>query len=460
MSKLENRGEIYMIGIGGIGMSALARYFRAGGFSVSGYDRSRSPLTSELEKEGCSIVYIDDHELIPRPARNRDETLVIYTPAIPADCSILGWFRENGFRIHKRAEVLGWISERSNTIAIAGTHGKTSISTLTAHLLKQSSIDCSAFLGGISKNYNSNLITGASDMVVIEADEYDRSFHNLKPLFALISSMDADHLDVYGNRENMVEAFNRFAGGIREEGTLVVNSRVRSQISHPGRQSIYTYGFDEKSDFRISKLQIKKFAYHFNAITPFGEIPDLVSLSPGRLSLENCIAAISMATLAGVKDDEIRKALIHFKGVKRRFDTRFDNGKTIYIDDYAHHPVELDYFINSVKEFYGNRRITLIFQPHLFSRTADHAEAFARSLDVADRIILLPVYPAREKALPGVTSELIFNRLTRAEKYMMDKEEVIQFLNENEIEVLLTVGAGDIDTLAEPIVELLKSTGR
>jgi len=356
--------NIYFIGAGGIGMSALARYFLAGGFIIGGYDRTRTSLTDKLVEEGCRIQYKDDINGLPEEFRESSDTIVIYTPAIRPDNNLFMYFESNGFRILKRAEVLGLITERSTAIAVAGTHGKTSITTLCAHLLKQSAIDCTAFLGGISRNYNSNLICGSGAITVVEADEYDRSFHHLKPYLALITSLDADHLDVYGNLDNMVEAYNMFVLKIREGGSLIVSSRIREQIKS-GKLSIYTYGIDESSDFRIDQLRNEEGTYYFNVITPSGEISGLISTLPGKVNLENTLAAISLATQIGVTDDEIRKALIHYKGVRRRFDVRYNSRGITYIDDYAHHPGELNYFINSVKEFYGDRHITIVFQ-HFF----------------------------------------------------------------------------------------------
>ncbi len=456
MRELRNIENIYFIGAGGIGMSALARYFLEGGFEIGGYDRTSTLLSRQLTEEGCVIQYEDNIDKLPEKFKNRNNTLVIYTPAIPGQNKIYRYFADKGFKIFKRAEILGMITEKSTAIAVAGTHGKTSISTLTAHFLKQSAVDCSAFLGGISRNYNTNILTGKGDITVVEADEYDRSFHFLTPYLALITSLDADHLDVYGSLDNMVEAYNIFASKIREGGSLVVNNRIRERIKALGQIPVYTYGLDENSDFRIDKLRIDRGAYHFNVIRPRGEIPGLISTMPGKLNLENTIAAISLASLIGVSDDEIRKALIHFKGVKRRFDIRFSNKDITYIDDYAHHPRELDYLINSVREFYGNRHITIVFQPHLFTRTQEHAAAFARSLDIADSVVLLPVYPAREEPIIGVDSNIILEKMKCSECVMVEMDQVTDFLSGKKLDILLTVGAGDIDTLVEPLENMLK----
>lgn len=448
--------RVFFIGIGGIGMSALARYFIEGGFEVGGYDMTKTKLTAQLMSEGCQVQYSDNPDMVPEAFKSKDSTLIIYTPAIYPGNRLCNYYTDSGFNIYKRAEILGLITEKTNAIAVAGTHGKTSISTLTAHLLKQSSIDCSAFLGGISRNYNSNLICGSGNITVIEADEFDRSFHFLKPYMALITSLDADHLDVYGNIENMVEAYNIFTSKIRDGGILIVNGKIRGKIKGPANIPIYTYGLDESSDFRITRLRKESGAYYFNLITPSGEIQDLVSIQPGELSLENTIAAIALATQAGASDTEIRKALIHFNGVNRRFDIRYNKGGITYIDDYAHHPKELDGFINSVRNFYGERHITIVFQPHLFTRTRDHAKAFARSLDVADRVVLLPIYPAREKAIEGVSSQLVLDLMTVKDRILINKEDLIKHLSEQDLDIVLSVGAGDIDTLVLPIEKMLK----
>jgi UDP-N-acetylmuramate--alanine ligase len=456
MMDFEKIESIFFIGVGGIGMSALARYFIEGGFDVGGYDMTKTKLTAQLMAEGCHILYSDDPDEVPKEFKIKESTLIIYTPAIYPGNKLCNYYSDSGFNIYKRAEILGLITEKSNAIAVAGTHGKTSISTLTAHLLKQSSIDCSAFLGGISRNYNSNLITGSGDITVVEADEFDRSFHFLKPYIALITSLDADHLDVYGNIENMVEAYNIFTSKIRDGGILIVNGEIRERIKGPSNIPIYTYGLDAYSDFRIDRLRKEKGAYYFNLITPSGEIQDLVSMQPGELSLVNTIAAIALATQAGVSDAEIRKALLHFKGVNRRFDIRYNKGGLTYIDDYAHHPKELDCFINSVRGFYGERHITIVFQPHLFTRTRDHAKAFACSLDVADRVVLLPIYPAREEAIEGVSSQIVLDLMTGKDRILINKEDLVEHLSELDLDIILSVGAGDIDTLVRPIEKMLK----
>jgi len=448
--------HIWFIGAGGIGMSALARYFKAGGFTVGGYDRTESALSRALADEGINLVYRDDPSAVPMAYRNRELSLVIYTPAIPDDNNQLSFFRSEGFRVWKRSEILGLISRRSRTIAIAGTHGKTSVSAATAHLLKQSDIDCSAFLGGISKNYNTNLLLGQGDISVMEADEFDRSFLYLEPEMALITSMDADHLDVYGTYDKMVEAYGEFAARVKGDGILVLNERIAGGFDKAGKLRIYTYGFSPSSDFYASGISVTDEAYRFSVNTPKGIINDLSLLIPGKMNIENAIGAIALAVLSGVSDNHIRKALLLYKGVIRRFDVRVNTGKTVYIDDYAHHPAELDYCIESVREFYRGRKVTAIFQPHLYTRTRDHAGAFAAALDKLDKLIMLPVYPAREKPLEGVNAEMIYDRMKLENKMLADKEDLPAILENEDLDILLTLGAGDIDRLAEPIEEMLK----
>ncbi len=454
MKELEGIKGIFLVGIGGIGMSALARYFLARGYMVAGYDRTMTKLTGSLEKEGCSITYEDNPGNIPQEFQSRKKTLVIFTPAIPAVNRILVHFRNGGFMIRKRSEILGGISEEKKTIAIAGTHGKTSVTTLSAYLLKQSVVDCTAFLGGISKNYNSNLFLGRGDWAVMEADEYDRSFLRLKPYIAVITSIDPDHLEIYGDYEHLVAAFNEFASKVPAGGRLLVNYRVMEKITGQ-RDGIFTYGLDEKAGFTVQNIKRINSAYNFDIKTPFGIIDGLTSNIKGRSNLENILCAVSAAILAGVSEEEIRKALPGFSGVVRRFDVRVENDKVVYIDDYAHHPEELNFCIASIREFYHDRNITGIFQPHLFSRTRDYADEFADSLDKFDSVILLPVYPAREEPIDGVDSEMIFNKMKLREKCMMDGRELLRKLPSMEIDVLVTIGAGDIDMLVKPIEEIL-----
>jgi UDP-N-acetylmuramate--alanine ligase len=445
---------IYFIGIGGIGMSAIARYFLAGGFPVSGYDRSESSLTLELTSEGCNITYSDDLNSLPELYCNpseKDKTLIIYTPAIPADNKIITYFRNNRYRLLKRSEILGEISEKTDTIAVSGTHGKTTVSTMIAHLLKQSHVDCSAFLGGISKNYNSNLLLGEGRYTVMEADEFDRSFHRLKPVLAIVTSLDADHLDIYGDHITMIAAYNEFCAKIRAGGTLIVNHKIVNRIIVPEGVAMFTYGFEEDADYRSFNIKQSGDSYKFDLKTPEKIITGIHFGFPGIINVENATVAAAASLISGVTEIELRKALISFSGVKRRFDVRINLPGLVYIDDYAHHPEEIKACINSVQAYFGGRRITGIFQPHLFSRTRDHAEGFAEILDQLDEAILLPIYPAREKPIEGVSSTMIFEKMKLKKKRLLNKEDIPGKLDFENLDVLLTIGAGDIDRLVDPI---------
>jgi len=463
MIDFKNIEGIYFVGIGGIGMSALALYFSKGGYTIAGYDRSESKITVSLSETGCNISYDDETASLPDLFRNtaqKDKVIIVYTPAIPAESRILAHFRTNGYRLYKRSEILGEISSHTDTLAVAGTHGKTTVSTMTAHLLKQSEVDCSAFLGGISKNYGSNLLLGESRFTVMEADEFDRSFHRLTPLIAVVTSLDADHLDIYGNRENMVEAYNIFCSKIRKGGTLIVNSKIRNEIIVPEGVSCFTYGLDKDCDFRATDIEQTEEYYRFNIKTPDTFINDIHFAFPGIINIENFTAAIAIALKCGVTESEIRKAVLLFQGVKRRFDIRINQNGITYIDDYAHHPEEIRACINSVKEYYKGRKITGIFQPHLFSRTLDHYKGFAAILDELDETILLPIYPAREKPVEGVTSELILNNMKSGKKRLLAKSEIPEKLDVSKLDVLITIGAGDIDTLVKPIEDKIRKERR
>ncbi len=459
MTEFRNIEGIYFIGIGGIGMSALALYFIKGGYRVAGYDRSESRITATLTGMGCPVTTEDSEEAIQgfyHDPADKSRILVIYTPAIPADGKILSYFRNNGYRLAKRAEVLGEISRHTDTLAVAGTHGKTTVSTMIAHLLKQSHIDCSAFLGGISKNYDSNLLLGESNYTVIEADEFDRSFHWLSPLMAVVTSLDADHLDIYGTHEKMIEAYNIFCGKIRKGGVLVVHSSVRNRISVPEGVTCLTYGSDPVSDYHVFDIEHHSGYYSFSLRTPERILENLHFTYPGIINLENITAASAIALLCGITDQELARGILLFQGVRRRFDIRINIPGLAYIDDYAHHPEEIKACIRSVREFFSGRRITGIFQPHLFSRTRDHAEGFARILDELDEVILLPIYPARELPLEGISSEMIFNKMTIGNKRMLEKADIPGKLVTDDLDVLVTIGAGDIDALVGPIEEKLK----
>jgi UDP-N-acetylmuramate--alanine ligase len=450
---------MYFVGIGGIGMSALALYFRKGGYDIAGYDRTSGMITDSLASNGCTISFIDDIDSMPdlyRAAENKGKVLVVYTPAIPDENKVLSYFRKNGYAIYKRSEILGAISRETDTIAVAGTHGKTTISTMSAHLLKQSHVDCSAFLGGISKNYNSNLILSESRFTVMEADEYDRSFHRLSPMMAVVTAMDPDHLEIYGDHETMIDAYNIFCGKIRQGGTLIYNCKLKGKIIPPEGVTCLTYGKEPGSDYRYFNVEHRRDYYSFDLETPAGIFNDLHFPFPGIINIENLTAAIAVALKCGVNESEIRKAIILFQGVRRRFDIRVNIPGLAYVDDYAHHPEEIRAFITSVREYFRGRKITAIFQPHLFTRTHDHADGFAAILDTLDEVILLPVYPAREKPIEGVSSGIIFERMKLRNKFMMEMNEIPGKLNVNELDVLVTIGAGDIDRLVAPIEKRLK----
>lgn len=459
MNDLNNMEGVYFVGIGGIGMSALALWFRHRGYVVAGFDRTQSSITDSLAAKGCEIVFEDDPSALPELFREKipgKEILVVYTPAIPAESSLLSHFREKGFRLRKRAEVLGTISRTTDTIAVAGTHGKTTTSTMTAHLLKQSRVDCSAFLGGISRNYDTNLLLGNSRFTVIEADEYDRSFHQLDPLMAVITSVEADHLDIYGDLKTMTEAYDVFCGKIRPGGLLLLNHGIRDRLKHPEDVSVFTYGNEPGADYRYFNVVSGEDYYLFSLSTPEGMIENLRFHFPGRINIENLTAAIAIALKCGVSEAEIRRSVPLFKGVRRRFDIRVNMPGLTYIDDYAHHPGEIKACIRSLREYFGGRRITGIFQPHLFSRTRDHADEFAEILDELDEAILLPIYPAREKPIEGVSSELIFERMKLENKKMLQPQNVVDMLDPGRLDVLVTIGAGDIDRLVDPIERKLR----
>ncbi|MBN1107903.1 MAG: UDP-N-acetylmuramate--L-alanine ligase [Bacteroidales bacterium] len=448
----------YFVGTGGIGMSALALWYAEKGFIVAGYDRNQTFITSSLQEHGCEVTFNDDPGTIPSffaDKKNLSRIAVVYTPAVPAGNRILSYFRNNGFSIYKRSELLGMLSQQTDTIAVAGTHGKTTVSTMTAHLLRQSEKGCSAFLGGISKNYNSNLITGNSNFTVMEADEYDRSFHRLVPLIAVVTALDPDHLEVYGDHNSMIMAYNEFCGKIRPSGTLICNHRIKEMVEPPAGISFLTYGNAPDADYRYYNVRMQAGRYVFNLKTPGKDFSDIIFPFPGIINIENLTAAIAVVLNCGVTEEELRKAAASFLGVRRRFDIRINRPGLTYIDDYAHHPEEIRTFISSVREYFGKRRTTAIFQPHLFTRTRDHAAGFAEVLDTLDEVIILPVYPAREAPIPGVSSEMILDRMNLVNKRLMKMEEVPESIDPSRTDLLMTIGAGDIDRLAEPLEKRL-----
>ena len=449
--------NIYFIGAGGIGMSALIRYFLEKGKRMAGYDRSPSALTDQLTKEGVSIHYTDDVSLIPDEYKDRNKTWVIYTPAVPTSHQELTWFRDSGYRLMKRSEVLGMITASMRSLCVAGTHGKTTTSSMTAHLLKQSRIDCNAFLGGILKNYNSNRMYSVhSDLVVVEADEYDRSFHALTPYMAVITSVDPDHLDIYGTPQVYREGFEQFTSLIKPGGALIMKKGLDlTPLSSPDVRRFTYSATDRQADFHATNIRIGKGELFFDFVSPGLTVPDVQLGVPLRTNIENGIAAMALASLNGVTADEMRAAMKSFAGVERRFDFRVKNDRVVYIDDYAHHPQELQSSIQSVKELYKGRKVTGVFQPHLYSRTRDFADAFAAALSLLDRLVLLDVYPAREAPIPGVTSGMIYERVTIGDKTLCRKEQLMELLEKDETDVLVTFGAGDIDRFVEPIRTML-----
>ncbi|MBR5199497.1 MAG: UDP-N-acetylmuramate--L-alanine ligase [Bacteroidales bacterium] len=452
MSTLKN---IYFIGIGGIGMSAIARYYNTKGYKVSGYDKTPSPLTHALESEGIEVHYEDNIEFIPK---DTESTLVVYTPAIPKDMGELVYVQENGYRVIKRSRMLGEISEGQRCMAVAGTHGKTTTSTLVSHIFTATGEGCSAFLGGISKNYGTNLLVHENNVVVAEADEFDRSFLQLFPEIAVITSMDADHLDIYGDEAHIHEAFRAFASQV--SGTVIAKKGLPLS-SQDTKAKLMSYSYnDPEADFYAVLTDGDGNGFtHFDLHHPNGVIKDCVVGIPGWVNIENAVAASAIGLTYGLDAEMIKEALASFEGVKRRFDIQLKSEKCIYIDDYAHHPREISAALTSIKGNFPDYRITAIFQPHLYTRTRDFADGFAESLSCVDKLILLDIYPAREEPIPGVTSEIIFKNVTAPEKVLLNKSELMEHLQNTvtgEKELFVTVGAGDIDRFIEPIKELLE----
>ncbi len=451
---LDDLHRIYFLGIGGIGMSALARYFHAKGVKVSGYDKTPTTLTSRLQSEGIDIHFEDDITKIPD-----DIDLVIFTPAIPVELNEFRHIKKSGIKIKKRSDVLGKLTQNKKAIAVAGTHGKTTVSTLIAYLLKQSEVDCNALLGGIAKNYDSNfLISEKSDWMVVEADEFDKSFLQLYPLIEVITSADADHLDIYSNINNLKNSFGKFAAQIRKDGTIIIKKGVEINLDQMPDCRIFEYALDEQTDFFADNIRLKNELYEFDFVTPEETIKNIVLGIPGLINVENAVAALAVAWLAGVTEYEMKAVLPLFSGIKRRFDYQVKSEKIIYIDDYAHHPEEIRSFVMSVKKLYPGKKILGVFQPHLFSRTRDFAGGFAESLELLDEIILMPVYPAREKPIEGVGSEMILDKIAKPGKLLSSKENLINNIAVKEFDILLTLGAGDIDQMVLPIKHYLTKT--
>ena len=432
----------YFIGIGGIGMSAIARFFKHAGHNVSGYDRTPSPLTAQLESEGIAIHYEDRPDLIPDDVEN---TFVIYTPAVPADLGEMRKAFSGGYAICKRSRALGEIARNQKCLAVAGTHGKTTTSTLLAHILTASGEGCNAFLGGISKNYDTNLLLSKNRVLVAEADEFDRSFLQLFPYIAVITATDADHLDIYSDHAHVVEAFGDFASQVSKDGALVIKQGVEVPLGKVSAK-VYRYSYDTPCDFYAADITPLEGGYFdFTLVHPSGRIPHCKVGVPGWVNVENAVAASAVALLHGITGDALRGALASFSGVKRRFDIHVNTPECAYIDDYAHHPNEMCSFITAVRDIYPGKSICGVFQPHLYTRTRDFADEFAAALDLLDRVILLPIYPAREKPIEGITSEFLLSKVTVADKRVLQKPELVPFLQTHRPDVLLTIGAGDID---------------
>ena len=444
--------NVYFIGIGGIGMSAIARYFKFKGLNVSGYDKTESELTDTLQKQGIDVHYEDNVDFIPKDVEN---TLVVYTPAIPHDMGELVYVQEHGYKVLKRSKILGEITDGERCLAVAGTHGKTTTSTLTAHILTESGEGCSAFLGGISKNYDTNLLMSHSNAVVAEADEFDRSFLQLHPEIAVITAIDADHLDIYGDISHVLEAFKAFASQVH--GTVITKLGLNITAEDTKAKILRYHYNDSRADFYARNQHPDNLGYFsFDLVYPGGVIENVKCGTPGWVNVENSVAAAAICLTYGVNPEAIRHAIGTFQGVKRRLDIHLNTEKISYIDDYAHHPKELATAISSMRDIFPGRRLTAIFQPHLYTRTRDFAEGFAEALSKVDKLILLDIYPAREEPIPGVTSEIIYDKVTAPEKVLLKKEELMGYLEKEPVDVLVTFGAGNIDRFIEPIEDMLK----
>ncbi len=454
---LKHIENIYFLGIGGIGMSALARFAKATGKNVSGYDLTKTPLTIQLSKEGITIHYTEDLNQLPKTFLNSN-TLVVRTPAVPEDHAEYLFFQKNGYQIVKRSELLGFLTSNRECIAVSGTHGKTSVTTMITLLLKESGIDIGAFLGGISRNFDSNLVlpNNPNSLVVTEADEYDRSFLQLYPSLALITSIDADHLDIYGDYGSLKEAFNKFISNVRKDGIILYKQGLDLSFNEFPDKKFFSYSIEKEADFHIRNLKIVKEAYQFDVVAPDMLIKDVRLEYPGKVNVENILAALSAALLSGADPIKVKKAISLYKGVQRRFDIRFQDDNKLFIDDYAHHPEEIKATIISIKELFPDKKLLGVFQPHLYSRTKDFANGFAESLDLLDEAILLDIYPAREKQIPGVTSKTILDKMKCNFKSIVGYDDLVKKLKIKEFDILLTMGAGDIDKLVEPICLMLK----
>ena len=454
---IDNIKSVYFLGAGGIGMSAIARYFLKKGLVVGGYDKTPSDLTRQLEKEGMLIHYEEDLEMIPHICKQKDSCLVVYTPAIPEEHLELQYFRANGFEVQKRAQVLGTLTQTHKGLCVAGTHGKTTTSTMCAHIIHQSQLDCNAFLGGISKNYGTNYILSDSDFVVIEADEFDRSFHWLRPWMSVITSTDPDHLDIYGTKEAYLESFRHYTGLIQPGGALIIHCGLEMEENLQDGVRRYDYALSE-GDFHAENIRIANGEITFDFISPIECVKDVQLGQPIPINIENGIAAMAMAQLNGCTAEELRYGMQTYGGVDRRFDFKIKTDSLVFLSDYAHHPKEILQSVKSIRELYKDKHITAIFQPHLYTRTRDFYNDFADALSLLDEVVLTEIYPAREEPIPGVTSGLIYDRLKEGvSKKMIRKDEVLDFVKERHFEVLVVLGAGDLDNLVPQITKLLKS---
>lgn len=448
---------VYFVGIGGIGMSAIARYFLQKGLCVGGYDRTPSELTRKLQEEGARIHYEEDVEQIPSACRDKDACLVVYTPAIPCEHAELAYFKANGFEIEKRAQVLGALTRAHKGLCVAGTHGKTTTSSMAAHILHQSHVDCNAFLGGITKNYGTNyILSPKSDYVVIEADEFDRSFHWLTPYASVITATDPDHLDIYGTKEAYLESFRKYTSLIRPGGFLVLHEGLEMQPDV--QEGVITYSYSRgHGDFHAENIRIGDGEIYFDFISPLGHIRDVQLGVPVSINIENGIAAMALAQISGVTPEEIKQGMASFRGVDRRFDFRLKSDKAVFLTDYAHHPAEIRQSVISVRELYRGKKIAAIFQPHLYTRTRDFYKEFAGSLSLLDEVILTDIYPAREAPIPGVTSRLIYDRLApTVKKCLCRKEDVPEIVRQSDADVFILLGAGDLESYAPQITEVLE----
>ena len=458
--EIKNIKSVYFIGAGGIGMSAIARFFIKKGLVVAGYDKTPSTLTGQLEREGMLIHYEENVNEIPFVCKQKETCLVVYTPAIPENHKELKYFRENGFEIQKRAQVLGTLTRQHKGLCVAGTHGKTTTSTMCAHILHQSHLDCNAFLGGISKNYGTNYILSDSDFVVIEADEFDRSFHWLSPYMTVITSTDPDHLDIYGTKEAYLESFRHYTELIQPQGALIIHRDLEMKENLPAGVRRFDYALNE-GDFHAENIRIENGEITFDFVSPIESVSDIELGQPIPINIENGIAAMAMAQLAGCTAKELRIGMKTYDGVERRFDFKIKTPELVFLSDYAHHPKEILQSARSIRELYKNRKITAIFQPHLYTRTRDFYQDFADALSLLDEVVLTEIYPAREQPIEGVTSQLIYDRLRPGiEKQMIQKSNVIQFVRNHSFDVLIVLGAGDLDNLVPQMTTILNEKVR